>query len=185
MRLEKAQNDPWGWVHAIKLCKEKESTDSLFGRVVSKQYWHIQVYFRNRFLTTICQWLGNHILQQGSYGDLLSVHEWTFFSSSILMILLDWTCQLVFTMWIHTLWFNCGKKTILCKPVTILKNQWVETPNSWWTVSPGKQQQQHTVKNCSMTHFCETNILSFLLLQKDKINICFYILELTGIYSWN
>lgn len=110
MRLEKAQNDPWGWVHAIKLCKEKESTDSLFGRVVSKQYWHIQVYFRNRFLTTICQWLGNHILQQGSYGDLLSVHEWTFFSSSILMILLDWTCQLVFTMWIHTLWFNCGKK---------------------------------------------------------------------------
>lgn len=51
---------------------------------------------------------------------------------------------------------------------------------SCWTIRPGKQQ--HTVKNCSMTHFCGTNIL-FPSFTNRKINIFFDILAFTGIRS--
>lgn len=70
---------------------------------------------------------------------------------------------------VHKVNTHCGffvAKIILCKPITTQKNQRVETQNSCWTIRPGKQQ--HTVKNCSMTHLCGTNILSFLLSQKEK-----------------
>lgn len=107
----------------------------VFGRAVSKQYWCIQVYFRSLFVTPICRWLGNHILQQGSYGDWRSTHEWPFFPVPYWWYFwpehVSWCSQSEYT--------SCGflvEKIMLWKPITIPKNQRVEMQNSCWTIRP-------------------------------------------------